>query len=484
MSLLEQYDLKPANVFRYFEEIAAIPHGSRNTKAISDYLAAFAKSHDLEYYQDELNNIVIIKEATKGYEGADPIIIQGHMDMVCEKEKDCDIDFEKDGLDLYVDGDFLKARGTTLGGDDGIAVAYALAILDSNELSHPRLEVVITVDEEIGMLGAEGMDLSMLKGHKMLNIDSDVEGHFLTSCAGGMHIETRIPVDFEEAEGMLYTISVTGLDGGHSGAEIDKEHGNANIIMGRVLKALGDEIEYGIVSLEGGLKDNAIPRECTAELLICQADASAFEQILEHWKPILANEYMASDKDITIIYEAKGVQTASILTVPAQTKLLFYLRTVPNGVQNMSRIMPGLVETSLNLGIMELKEDCLYMVTSVRSSVSTRKTDLADKLELLTEFLGGEITVGGDYPAWEYKADSDIRETISSVYKELFNEEPVFEAIHAGLECGILSGKIENLDCVSFGPNNYDIHTPKERLSISSTEKVWKLLVEFLKRCK
>lgn len=484
MSILEKHNLQPAEVFRYFEEMAAIPHGSRNTKAISDYLVDFAKKYNLEHYQDELNNVVIIKEATLGYESADPIIIQGHMDMVCEKENGCDIDFEKDGLDLYVDGDFLKARGTTLGGDDGIAVAYALAILSSNDLSHPRLEVVITVDEEIGMLGAEGIDLSMLKGHKMLNIDSDVEGHFLTSCAGGMHVETKIPVTFEEANGVLYTISVTGLEGGHSGAEIDKEHGNANIIMGRVLKALSAEVEYGIISLAGGLKDNAIPRECTAEILVNKDDVDALTAILEQMKPVLANEFMASDKGVTIVYEAKGEQNAPVLSVASQTKVIFYLRNVPNGVQNMSRIMPGLVETSLNLGIMELKEDCLYMMTSIRSSVSSRKADLADKLEYLIEFLGGEVTVGGDYPAWEYKADSDIRETISSVYKELFDEEPIFEAIHAGLECGILSGKIENLDCVSFGPNNYDIHTPKERLSISSTEKIWKLLVEFLKRCK
>ena len=484
MSLLEKHNLQPAEVFKYFEEMAAIPHGSRNTKAISDYLVDFAKKYDLEYYQDELNNVVIIKKATPGYENADAIIIQGHMDMVCEKENGCDIDFEKDGLDLYVDGDFLKARGTTLGGDDGIAVAYALAILSSNELSHPRLEVVITVDEEIGMLGAEGIDLSMLKGHKMLNIDSDVEGHFLTSCAGGMHVETRIPVTFDDACGILYTITITGLEGGHSGAEIDKEHGNANIIMGRVLKALNEEVEYGIVSMAGGLKDNAIPRECTVELLVNKEHKDALPGILEKFKGILANEFMASDKDVTILYEKKGEQSAPVLSVISQAKVIFYLRNVPNGVQHMSRIMPGLVETSLNLGIMELQEDCLYMVTSIRSSVSSRKADLADKLELLIEFLGGEMTVGGEYPAWEYKADSDIRETISSVYKELFDEEPVFEAIHAGLECGILSGKIENLDCVSFGPNNYDIHTPKERLSISSTEKVWKLLVEFLKRCK
>lgn len=484
MSILEQNHLQPEEVFRYFEEIAAIPHGSRNTKAISDYLVAFAEKYNLEHYQDELNNVVIIKEATTGYEAADPIIIQGHMDMVCEKENDYDIDFEKDGLELYVDGDFVKARGTTLGGDDGIAVAYALAILSANDLSHPRLEVVITVDEENGMLGAEGIDLSMLKGHKMLNIDSDVEGHFLTSCAGGMHVETRIPVVFEEAAGALYTISVTGLEGGHSGSEIDKEHGNANIIMGRLLKTLSAEVEYGIVSLAGGLKDNAIPRECTVQILVNQDDTAAMDSVLEKLSLHLSNEFMASDRDITIIVEEQGIQNAQILSVASQTKVIFYLRNVPNGVQHMSRIMPGLVETSLNLGIMELKEDCLYMVTSIRSSVSSRKSDLADKLEYLTEFLGGEITVGGDYPAWEYKADSDIRETISSVYRELFGEEPVFEAIHAGLECGILSGKIDNLDCVSFGPNNYDIHTPKERLSISSTEKIWKLLVEFLKRCK
>ena len=289
---------------------------------------------------------------------------------------------------------------------------------------------------------------------------------------------------FDDACGILYTITITGLEGGHSGAEIDKEHGNANIIMGRVLKALNEEVEYGIVSMAGGLKDNAIPRECTVELLVNKDHKDALPVILEKFKGILANEFMASDKDVTILYEEKGEQSAPVLSVISQAKVIFYLRNVPNGVQHMSRIMPGLVETSLNLGIMELQADCLYMVTSIRSSVSSRKADLADKLELLVEFLGGEMTVGGEYPAWEYKADSDIRETISSVYKELFDEEPVFEAIHAGLECGILSGKIENLDCVSFGPNNYDIHTPKERLSISSTEKVWKLLIEFLKRCK
>ncbi len=477
-------NLEPAKVFHYFEEIAAIPHGSGNTKAISDYLVSFARKRELFCVQDDSNNVIIIKEASKGYEDAEPVIIQGHMDMVCEKESGSSIDFEKDGLSLYVDGDFLRAKGTTLGGDDGIAVAYALAILDSNEILHPRLEVVITVDEEIGMLGAMCIDLSMLKGHKMLNIDSDVEGHFLTSCAGGMTVETSLPVVYENASGLLCRVTVTGLCGGHSGSEIDKEHANANLMMGRVLKSFADRMEFGIVSLSGGLKDNAIPRECMALLLIREEDRPILQEVTDTLNPILAKEYAASDRDIKICTEELGKKEASVLNSVSHTKVIFYLCNVPNGVCHMSRIMPGLVETSLNLGIMELNDRFLRLVSSVRSSVSSRKEELRGRLEFLAEFLGGTISVNGDYPAWEYKEDSPLRDTITDVYRELFDEEPVFEAIHAGLECGVLSEKIPNLDCVSFGPNNFDIHTPMERLSISSTEKIWKFLTAFLKNCK
>lgn len=481
---IKNMNLESQKVFDYFEEISAIPHGSRNTKQISDYLTAFAEAHQLEYYQDESNNVVIIQEASAGYESADPIIIQGHMDMVCERENDREIDFETEGLDLYVDGDFLKARGTTLGGDDGIAVAYALAIMDSPEIVHPRLEVVITVDEEIGMLGAEVIDLSMLKGHKLLNIDSDVEGHFLTSCAGGMTIETTLPVTRMAQMGLEMTVTVTGLEGGHSGAEIDKEHGNANIVMGRVLKYLTDRMEVGIISMAGGLKDNAIPRESEAHLLIPGEKKEEFLSYLTEMEKTFKNEFAASDAGICIKVAAGEEKEAQILSYNSMSKVIFYLRQVPNGVQHMSRVISGLVETSLNLGILTLTEEALVTTTSARSSVGSRKAEILDRVTHLVEFLGGEVEVNGDYPAWEYKADSEIRETISAVYQELFDEEPVFEAIHAGLECGILSGKIADLDCVSFGPNNYDIHTPKERLSISSTEKVWKLLKEFLKRCK
>ena len=477
-------ELYPQRVFYYFEQIAAIPHGSRNTKAISDYLVDFAKEHNLVWYQDENNNVVIVKEASAGYEAAEPIIIQGHMDMVCEKDKGVDIDFEKDGLKLYIDGDFLKAEGTTLGGDDGIAVAYALALLDSQEIAHPKLEVVITVDEEIGMLGADAIDLSMLTGHTMLNIDSDVEGSFLTGCAGGMAVNVTLPIKRVMQSGEKVALTITGLEGGHSGSEIDKEHGNANILMGRLLRALFEETPFGIISLAGGLKDNAIPRECVTELLVPQENVNLVKEIADKLDIELKKEFMTADPSVCIEFEDLGKKEERILDFGSVSRVIFYLRSVPNGVQHMSQVMHGMVETSLNLGIMELKEDALHTVTSIRSSVGTRKADLLDRVTAIVELLGGEAEVEGDYPAWEYKQDSSLRPQIAKVYKQLYGKDPVFETIHAGLECGLLSEKIKNLDCVSFGPDNFDIHTPKERLSISSTGRVWDFIVEFLRQAK
>lgn len=477
-------ELYPQRVFYYFEQIAAIPHGSRNTKAISDFLVNFAKEHNLVWYQDENNNVVIVKEASAGYEAAEPIIIQGHMDMVCEKEKGVDIDFEKDGLKLYIDGDFLKAEGTTLGGDDGIAVAYALALLDSQEIAHPKLEVVITVDEEIGMLGADAIDLSMLTGHTMLNIDSDVEGSFLTGCAGGMAVNVTLPIKRVMQSGEKVALTITGLEGGHSGSEIDKEHGNANILMGRLLRALFEETPFGIISLAGGLKDNAIPRECVTELLVPQENVNLVKEIADKLDIELKKEFMTADPSVCIEFEDLGKKEESILDFGSVSRVIFYLRSVPNGVQHMSQVMHGMVETSLNLGIMELKEDALHTVTSIQSSIGTRKADLLDRVTAIVELLGGEAEVEGDYPAWEYKQDSSLRPQIAKVYKQLYGKDPVFETIHAGLECGLLSEKIKNLDCVSFGPDNFDIHTPKERLSISSTGRVWDFIVEFLRQAK
>lgn len=482
MMILE--NLYPKRVFYYFEKLTQIPHGSRNTKAISDFLVDFAKDQKLAWYQDEMNNVIIIKEATAGYEDAEPVIIQGHMDMVCEKESGCDIDFSKDALRLYIDGDFVKAKGTTLGGDDGIAVAYMLAILEAEDLAHPRLEIIITVDEEIGMLGAGAIDLSMLTGHTMLNIDSEEEGHFLTGCAGGVSLKASIPVTRISQSGHMFHITVTGLAGGHSGAEIDKEHGNADILMGRVLKCIFDLTPFGIIHLAGGLKDNAIPRECAADILLPEESVELVTESIRSLETVFKKEFVSSDPEVAILVEDKGHTTESVLDYGSVNKVIYYLRSIPNGVQNMSQIMKGLVETSLNLGILELKEDMLTATTSLRSSIKSRKEDLCDRVTSLVEMLGGEITAEGDYPAWEYRIESSLRPQVEKVYEELYHKKPVFETIHAGLECGILSEKIPDLDCVAFGPDIYDIHTPKERLSISSTGRVWDFLVAFLSKAK
>ena len=482
MRVLE--NLQPERVFYYFEEIAKIPHGSGNTKQISDYLVEFAKEHNLEHYQDEVNNVIMIKEATAGYENSDPIIIQGHMDMVCEKESGCTIDFEKDGLDLFVEDGFVKARGTTLGGDDGIAVAYALALLESSEYAHPRLEVVITIDEETGMDGAYAIDLSMLKGKKMLNIDSDEEGVFLTSCAGGTAVKAMIPVKRNTEEGVVLNVKVDGLFGGHSGGEIHKERGNASILMGRVLNNIAKEVPFGIITLAGGLKDNAIPRECNASILVPTEGVARVDEIIAATSEVLKKEFFSSDAGVQVTSVNAGVASADILDFVSLNKVLCYLRMVPNGVQNMSQAIPGLVETSLNLGIMELKEDVFMTETSIRSSVRSRKEDVRDRLINIIEVCGGEAEVMGDYPAWEYKAESKLRDEIAVAFKNVYGKDVKFDAIHAGLECGILSEKIEGLDCVSFGPQNLDIHTPQEHLNIESTERVWNFLVEFLKQAK
>jgi dipeptidase D len=334
------------------------------------------------------------------------------------------------------------------------------------------------------MLGAEAIDLSMLKGHTMLNIDSEEEGSFLTGCAGGMSVNGTIPVTRMTQSGRKMQITVTGLAGGHSGCEIDKEHGNADILMGRVLKGIFDRTPFGILTLAGGLKDNAIPRECVAVILLPEENINVVTEVVDKMKHAFSKEFYTSDPDVTVVCEDCGNATEEILDYGSVNKVVYYLRSVPNGVLHMSQDMPGLVETSLNLGIMELKQDALTLVTSIRSSVSTRKSDLCDRVITMVEMLGGEAAVEGEYPAWEYNAKSTLRPQIAQVYQKLYGKEPEFTLIHAGLECGLLSEKIQDLDCVSFGPNIYDIHTPKERLSIESTGRVWDFLVEFLKQAK
>ena len=473
---------EPKRVFYYFEELCKIPHGSGNTKQISDYLVSFAKEHGLEYVQDEMNNVVIYKPATEGYEDAPAVILQGHMDMVCEKRPDVDHDFTKDPLNISVKDGYVTANGTTLGGDDGIAVAYGLALLESTELAHPALEVLITVDEEIGLLGAEGFDCSALKGKRLINLDSEAEGSLWISCAGGLSGISTIPVQRVEAEGQKTAVKITGLMGGHSGAEIDKKRANANVLMGRFLYTLQKEAAYEIISLAGGQKDNAITREADAELLV--EDVNAVKACAEKVQKGFREEYAGTDEGITIEITDLGASSARVLHPTSREKVLFFLMEVPFGIQKMSGSIDGLVETSTNIGIVKLGEDEFLGSSSVRSSVEAAGAALSDKICYLTEFLGGEYTVQGAYPAWEYRKDSPLRDQMVEVYEEMYGEKPNVVAIHAGLECGLFYKKIEGLDCVSLGPNMKDIHTSEEVLDIASTERVWKYLVKVLESLK
>ena len=478
MAILEH--LEPRGVFRFFEELCAIPHGSSNTKAVSDWLMDFARERGLEAYQDGLNNVIIIKEATSGYESAEPVILQGHMDMVCEKAPGCAKDMEKEGLDLAVDGDAVYAEGTTLGGDDGIAVAMALAILDADDIPHPRLEAVFTVDEEIGMLGATALDVSMLRGRRMLNLDSEEEGVFTVGCAGGNLTQCTLPLTRAPYAGKALTVTVGGLRGGHSGAEIDKGLGNANMLMGRLLYAASRKAELRLVEVNGGLKDNAIPRETVATLVT--TDPEAVLAVCRELDAQLKNEYRTTDPDVFV---TAAESTASLpMDDDTTRRVLCFLTCAPNGIQAMSADMPGLVQTSLNLGILKTEKDAVIASFCVRSSIDGQKQMLVERLTCMTEALGGTVEVFGDYSGWEYRPDSPLREPLVEVFTQQYGHAPRIEAIHAGVECGIFSGKLPGLDCVSMGPDLTEIHTCREKLYISSVQRLWTMVLETLKRMK
>lgn len=473
-------NLEPQNVFHFFEEITKIPHGSGNVGQISDYLVKFARDRGLYCIQDELKNIIIVKEAVPGYEDEPTVILQGHMDMVAVKKPDCDIDMAKEGLRIAVRGDEIYAQGTSLGGDDGIAVAYALALLDSDTIKHPRLEVIVTVDEEVGMDGARGIDLSMLTGNRMVNLDSEDEGIFLTSCAGGARVKGKLPLSEAQRQGVAVEVTVGGLLGGHSGGEIHKERGNSNCLMGRLLYRLAETFDIGISGLQGGLADNAIPRETKAVLVVEERDKEAILDMVKTVEGEIQAELSAKDPGV-FLAAGEGRPGSWLCTTAEDTaKAAAWLIALPNGVQAMSADMHGLVETSLNLGILSYEDGCLLADFSVRSSVESAKQALIDRLCAVIGLAGGSFLVSGDYPGWKYRKDSPLREKMTALYEKMYGKAPKVEAIHAGLECGILGSKIADLDCVSMGPDMKDIHTTEETLSISSTGRVWEFLVRLL----
>ena len=472
-------DLEPREVFAWFERLCAIPHGSHHAKAISDYLVAFARERGLACRQDAANNVVIRKAASAGYENAPVVMLQGHIDMVCEKDADCGKDMETEGLDLFVDGDVIGARGTTLGGDDGIAVAMALAVLDAADLPHGPLECVFTADEEVGMIGARALDASDLKAKYLINIDSEEEGVLTFSCAGACRMACTLPVTRAPFDGQTLRVRISGLAGGHSGEEIHKGRANANLLLGRALDEMSRAGALRLIRVSGGAKDNAIPRE--AEAVVRTGDAAALRRAAEALAAALRADYHAADGHITVtVTETDDGLTP--MDAASTERAITLLLCAPNGVVEMSMDVPGLVQTSLNLGRLTSDEANLRASFMIRSSINSQKNAVASRLARLAEALSGQTELDSDYSAWPYRPESPLRDRVAEVFYEQYGEKPRIAALHAGLECGILSGKLPELDCISLGPDLTDIHTPRERLHIASTERTWRLLLGTLKR--
>ena len=477
--------LQPENVFQYFEQLCGIPHGSGNVKQISDHLKNFAEERALFCEQDALGNVVIIREASPGREQEEPYILQAHMDMVAVTDQGSQIDMKKEPLRLRVEGDKLYAEGTSLGGDDGIGVAYCMALLDAKDISLPRLEVILTVDEETGMEGATGIDLSMLKGRRMINLDQEEEGIFITSCAGGARVDVDIPLKEETDRPAMrqLALSVKGLLGGHSGIEIDRGRGNANWLLGAVLGALSLRYDIRLSKMQGGQADNAIPREAEALIWVRDEDVSEIDAFLKAEEDKMRENLGEKDPGFTleklyydeIVFDKSYTRESTAQAVACICKL-------PNGVIDMSADVEGLVETSLNLGVTSLGEDGLRLSYAVRSSVDQSREELCRHMMQIAERAGAAAYVRNAYPGWAYRKDSPLREKMVQIYEEMYGRPPVLQAIHAGLECGILAGKLPGLDCVSIGPDLFDVHTAQESMSIASVKRVWEYLLAILTR--
>lgn len=471
--------LEPNRLFAFFEELAAIPHGSRNTRAVSDWLADFARARGLRFRQDGADNVIIWKDASPGYEDAPAVMLQGHMDMVCEKAPGCEKDMAREGLELFVEGDEIGARGTTLGADDGIALAMALAVLDDDAIAHGPLECLFTADEEVGMLGAQALDCADLKARYLLNIDSAEEGVLTVSCAGSARMLCTLPVTRAPFGGTTLRLTVRGLFGGHSGEEIHRGRGNANILLGRALRAVSRQTALRLIRAEGGGKDNAIPRE--AEALLAVSDPEAAAAAVAALDAALRRELQLTDPEVSLsLTPAESGELP--LTEESTARILCFLFCVPNGVQSMSPGVPGLVQSSLNLGQLRTEADSVLARIMVRSGVNSLRDETAERVATLAEALGGRAEITTAYSAWEYRPDSPLRETMVQVFRELYGKEPRVTGLHAGLECGVLTGKMPGLDCISFAPDLLNIHTPCERLRVASTQRTWALLLETLRR--
>lgn len=475
-------NLEPSDVLGIFEEISQIPRTSGNEKAISDWLVDFAKKRNLEVYRDSALNVVIKKPGTNGYENSPAVIIQGHMDMVGEKSKTSNHDFLKDPIALRVEGDYVYATDTTLGADDGIAIAYGLAILDSKDIPHPPMELLITTSEETGMNGAIDLDPTHINGKVLLNIDAEEEGKFLVSCAGGVNAITSFNPIYENKHSEAYEISIGGLKGGHSGMEIVKQRANAVKLLGRLLDRISSQFQFRLASICGGAKHNAIAREASA-VIVCEGlNLSELSKISEEMTAVFRNEYNVEDPDIII--NVKHTSVERYMSLNDTRMLIDYITIVPDGVQTVSREIEGLVVSSLNLGVLEIKDGQIVFTHSIRSSVRSLRDEIALRVQHISELCGASLSLADSYPEWQYNPESKVRDIAVKTYKDLWGKEPAIEAIHAGLECGLLKEKLGELDMISFGPSLYDVHTPNEHMSISSVERTYKFLKALLANLK
>ncbi|WP_432404990.1 aminoacyl-histidine dipeptidase [Wukongibacter sp. M2B1] len=480
------HGVKYKEIFEYFEEISAIPRGSGNERAISDHLMGFAEKKGLKAFRDAALNVVIKKDATQGYEKAPTVIIQGHMDMVCEKNRGVLHDFEKDPIRLRREGDMIYAHDTTLGADDGIAIAYGMALLASKNIPHPAIEVLMTVDEEATMSGVHNLDVSFISGKLLINLDSEEEGKFIVSSAGGRKAKVVLPIAWEAASENMssYYLRIDGLKGGHSGLDIEKGRGNANKLMGRLLSDIDESFGISIAAINGGMKSNVITRECEALVLVNEEELGSINKKLEEWNETFRNELRASDNGITVSMEKAEKEATNVFSKATGKKVIAMLMILPNGFQSMSMEIKGLVESSTNLGVVETKEEEVFFYNEIRSSVLSLKLNLFNQIKTIAEKFGGKVNVDSDYPEWSYNPDSELRSVCSKVYKRMYGKEAEVLMMHAGLECGVFMSKIRELDAISIAPNLFDVHTPNEHFSISSAERVWEFLLETLKEMK
>ena len=473
---------KPEKLFHFFEDISAIPRGSANEKAISDYLVAFAEERNLWYHRDALFNVIIKKPASAGAKEKPAVMLQGHTDMVCEKLAGVAHDFTTDPLDLIIKDGVLSANGTTLGGDNGAAIACMLAILDDDTLTHPALECVFTTQEEIGLNGAEALDKSLLSARTMINLDSEDEGVATVSCAGGLRFALTRPITRSKKEGMLLHLEATGLLGGHSGTDINKEHQNANLLMARMINHLFHNTDALLVDFNGGTKDNAIPRETSATLFYSdEVAAKNAENLALALSADFSSEICPYEPAFQFLVSTEN-GTADVISAEDGKAFITAMCLAPNGVQFRNMNLDGFTVTSLNLGIAATDETSASLVFAPRSSVATLMSALKEKLCLLAETFGFEVSMHGEYPGWSFAEVSPIRDVFVQSYKELFRDDLKIEAIHAGLECGLFSDAIPGLDAIAVGPTIRGCHTPDEHLPLDSFERFYELLTDVLKK--